>query len=126
VQDPGACLLGHAGPERDLVTERVVELALGALAVAELAGGRGEQPLREVELSDVVQPRRLAGQLAALAVDPDLDRDRKSVGGGPVGVLARAREVSIQAVEQRLAAQPRLVCLAERSPAHRRGGLRRG
>ena len=78
----------------------------------------GQQPLGAVELSDLVQPRGLADQLALAAPEADLDRERERVGGDGVRVDARAGDVLLEPVEQRLAAQ-------KRCPAPRRERARR-
>ncbi len=118
VQDPGADLVRDPGAEADAVAELLLGGELGALGVRELARRLGEQPLGEIELSDLVQPRGLADQLALAAPEADLDRERERVGGDGVGVSARAGDVLL---ERRRAAARR----AEACPAPRRERVRR-
>ena len=121
VQDPGAGRLRDAGAERDLLAQRLVRVKLLALRARERPRRLGEHPRGQVQLADLVQPARFADQLARLAIEPDLDGRRERIARRRVGMAARARDVRLEAVEQRLAAQPGLGRLVEGS--RRRSGL---
>jgi hypothetical protein len=64
VKDPRAGLLGDARAEREAAPRRLLRDDLLSLLRGELVQGSSEERARDVELADLVQPRRLADQLA--------------------------------------------------------------
>jgi hypothetical protein len=88
LKDPRAGLLGDPGTEREAVPRRLLGDELLSLLSRELVRLSFEERGREVELPDLVQPRRLADQLALLPPESDLDGDRERIRRGRVGVLA--------------------------------------
>ena len=98
--DPGAA----AGePVAGLVVRprRRASASSRARSAARLADRR-----RDVDQADLVQPRRLARDLALGAVEAEPDRAGEGVGRGRLGVLAGARQVALERLDQGSAAKP--------------------
>jgi Ethanolamine utilization protein EutJ (predicted chaperonin) len=81
-----------------------VALVGGRLLRVAGGGGLRERRDRHVDEADVMKPGHLATDLALLAGAAELDRCDEGVGGARIGVLAGARGVALEGLEQRRAA----------------------
>ena len=105
-QQPAADVLGDPGAAGEPVAGLVVLGPRRAASAASRSARRLRRTAgRDVDRADLVQHRRLAGDLALGAVEAEPDRGGERVGGGRLGVLARRRAGGARA--PRPAAAPR-------------------